>query len=139
MKKANYTVEAVFVCSICIWVLLALMYGSFYVHDRMILGSVTNELTAEHYQKGDKKASHEWENEVKQKLSDVLFLIQIEKVETKRGLGSIEVEIKYQVPISVGGIKDLFSDKENSNTYVTIKELPEPMEYKWDADLLKKK
>ena len=39
MKEASYTVEAVFVGCITIWVILALLYSSFYIHDRMILGS----------------------------------------------------------------------------------------------------
>ena len=39
MKEASYTVEAVFVGCITIWVILALLYSSFYIHDRMIVGS----------------------------------------------------------------------------------------------------
>lgn len=39
MKEASYTVEAVFIGCITIWVILALLYSSFYIHDRMILGS----------------------------------------------------------------------------------------------------
>lgn len=139
MKKAGYTVEAVFVFSICLWVLLALIYGSFYIHDRMIVGSVTGEMAAERFQRGEKDISAQWEKEVKQKLSDALYLMQIQKVEAKRGLSSVEIEVKYKIPISISGIKSLFTDKNKKDTFVIQKELPKPMEYKWDADLLKEK
>ena len=139
MKKAGYTVEAVFVFSICLWVLLALIYGSFYIHDRMIVGSVTGEMAAERFQRGEKDISAQWEKEVKQKLSDALYLMRIQKVEAKRRLSSIEIEVKYEIPISISGIKSLFTDKNTRDIFVIQKELPKPMEYKWDADLLKEK
>lgn len=139
MKKAGYTVEAVFVFSICLWVLLALIYGSFYIHDRMIVGSVTGEMAAERFQRGEKDISAQWEKEVKQKLSDALYLMRIQKVEAKRRLSSIEIEVKYKIPISISGIKSLFTDKNTRDIFVIQKELPKPMEYKWDADLLKEK
>ena len=48
MKEASYTVEAVFVGCITIWVILALLYSSFYIHDRMILGSeIGNRIPSE--------------------------------------------------------------------------------------------
>ena len=139
MKKAGYTVEAVFVFSICLWVLLALIYGSFYIHDRMLVGSVTGEMAVERFQRGEKDISAQWEKEVKQKLSDALYLMQIQKVEAKRGLSSVEIEVKYKIPISISGIKSLFTDKNTKDIFVIQKELPKPMEYKWDADLLKEK
>ena len=139
MMKASYTVEAVFVCSICIWVMLALMYASFYIHDKMILGSVTSEMTAEHFQKGEESVSEEWKSEVKKTLSVSLFLMQIQKVEAKKGLASVKVKVKYKIPISVQGMKSLFTGQKESNTYVTVKGLPKPVEYKWDADLVKRK
>ena len=44
--KGVYTVEAVFIMSICIWVMVALCYGGMYVHDIVVLESVTNEEVA---------------------------------------------------------------------------------------------
>ena len=139
MRKASYTVEAVFVFSICLWVLFALMYGSFYIHDRMIVGSMTSEMAAEHFQRGEKNTSAQWEKEIKQKLSAALYLMQIQKVEAKKGLAGIEIQVKYRTPISISGIKALFTDKNIKDTVVIYKEMPKPMEYKWDADLVRKK
>lgn len=139
MKKASYTVEAVFVCSICIWVLLALMYGSFYIHDRMILGSLTSERAAEHFQRGEQPVSVQWENEMKKELSDALFLMQIQEVEAKKNPICVRVQVKYRLPISVSAIKALFSVKGKGDTYLCVRELAKPMEYRWDADLLRKK
>lgn len=44
MAKASFTVEAVFVVSICIWVLVALCYGGLYVHDRAVMVSDVNSI-----------------------------------------------------------------------------------------------
>ena len=44
MAKASFTVEAVFVVSICIWVLVALCYGGMYVHDRAVMASDVNSI-----------------------------------------------------------------------------------------------
>ena len=46
-QSAGKKLEAVFVMSISIWILTALCYGGFYVHDCLVLESGTNEVTAE--------------------------------------------------------------------------------------------
>ena len=44
MRNAYYTVEATFVMTSTLWVIFAIFYGGFYIHDRMIVSSVTNEM-----------------------------------------------------------------------------------------------
>lgn len=139
MKGASYTVEAVFVISICIWVLLALFYGSFYIHDRIILGSVTNEWTAARFQKAESAVTEEWKREVKEKLEKQLFLMKINRVTAKKKVASIEVQVYYRLPISVKRIKALFSQGGMEESFLTTRELVRPVEYKWDYRLLDEK
>lgn len=139
MKQANYTVEAVFVISICIWVLIALFYGSFYIHDRVILGSVTNEWTAVQFQKAETAVSEKWEQDVKKDLERRLFLIRINRVHAKKGVADVKVEVYYKLPISIKNIKALFSGGDKEDCFVTVRELTRPAEYKWDYSLLKEK
>lgn len=137
MKEASYTVEAVFVTSICVWVLLALIYGSLYIHDRTILGSVTNELTKRHFQAAEATVSEKWKKDVKEDLSKRLFLMQINKVEAKKELTCVKVKVSYRLPISVTNIKTLFTGKATEEYYETAKERVQPVEYKWDYGVLK--
>lgn len=137
MKQANYTVEAVFVISICIWVLIALFYGSFYIHDRVILGSVTNEWTTVQFQKAETAVSEKWKQDVKKDLERRLFLIRINRVQAKKNLSDVKVEVYYKLPISIKNIKALFSSGDKEDCFVTVRELPRPAEYKWDYSLLK--
>lgn len=137
MKEASYTVEAVFVISICVWVLLALLYGSFYIHDRVILGSVTNELTKKHFQAAEATVSEKWKKDVKEDLSGHLFLMKINKVEAKKSLASVKVQVFYRLPISVTNIKTLFTGKAAEERFETTKERIQPVEYKWNYRLLK--
>lgn len=139
MKQANYTVEAVFVISICIWVLIALFYGSFYIHDRVILGSVTNEWTAAQFQKAETAVSEKWKQDVKKDLERRLFLIRINRVQAKKNLSDVKVEVYYKLPISIKNIKALFSGGEKEDYFVTVRELTRPAEYKWDYSLRKEK
>lgn len=139
MKDASYTVEAVFVISVCIWVLLALLYGSFFIHDRAILGSVTNELTAEEFLRADTAVTEGWQQNVREKLEKKLFLMRINKVEAKKGVASVKIQVRYRLPVSIRNIKALFSESEGEELFVTTKELTRPVEYKWDYRLLKEK
>lgn len=139
MKQANYTVEAVFVMSICVWVLLALFYASFYIHDRVIMGSVTNEQIQRHFQETEAKVSEEWKKELKENLSGRLFLIKINKVEAKKQLATVNVKVFYRLPISVKNIKTLFTDKKAEEAFATTKKQIRPVEYKWDYRVLKEK
>lgn len=139
MKKAYYTVEAAFVVSICVWLLFALIYGGFYIHDRVILGSVTNEMTSSRFQNGREAVTEEWERNVKHELQRQLFLMQIKEVKGDKGLLDVKMQIHYSLPISLDRIRKIFLGDSKNAVFETARELVKPMEYKWDYDLMKKK
>lgn len=139
MKKAYYTVEAAFVVSICVWLLFALIYGGFYIHDRVILGSVTNEMISSRFQNGREAVTEEWERNVKHELQRQLFLMQIKEVKGDKGLLDVKMQIHYSLPISLDRIRKIFLGGSKNAVFETARELVKPMEYKWDYDLLKKK
>lgn len=85
MKEASYTVEAVFVGCITIWVILALLYSSFYIHDRMILGSEIGNRIECGSERGELSVSEKEENNLCRLLNEKLFLMKINQVSlTKR-------------------------------------------------------
>ncbi len=136
MKPAYYTVEATFVVSICVWVLFALIYGGCYVHDRMVLGSITNEMTAKRFQNGEKKVTEKWEKKVKKKLDKHLFVMRVSSVEGKKKTLYVKMTVSYRLVISSDMIKHILSSGSEGTKYVTKREIVKPMETKWDYDML---
>ena len=83
--KGVYTVEAVFIMSICIWVMVALCYGGMYVHDIVVLESVTNEEVAAWLSSSGQKQEKVWLADLRKDLDNKLFLFQVRTVKVKSG------------------------------------------------------
>lgn len=139
MKEASYTVEAVFVGCITIWVILALLYSSFYIHDRMILGSEIGNRIECGSERGELSVSEKEENNLCRLLNEKLFLMKINQVSLTKKIASVRADVWYSLPISLSEIKALFVTRETGQNFVFTKELIRPMEMKWDYDLLKGK
>ena len=129
MKEASYTVEAVFVGCITIWVILALLYSSFYIHDRMILGSEIGNRIECGSERGELSVSEKEENNLCRLLNEKLFLMKINQVSLTKKIASVRADVRYS----------LFVTRETGQNFVFTKELIRPMEMKWDYDLLKGK
>ena len=139
MKEASYTVEAVFVGCITIWVILALLYSSFYIHDRMILGSEIGNRIECGSGRGELSVSEKEENNLCRLLNEKLFIMKINQVSLTKKIASVRADVRYSLPISLSEIKALFVTRETGQNFVFTKELIRPMEMKWDYDLLKGK
>lgn len=137
MKNASYTVEAVFVGCITIWVILALLYGIFYIHDRMIMDSHIGEWIESQGERQEVSVSEKSESELRGMLNQKLFMLKIDKVSLAKKLASIKTDVYYSVPISLSEIKSLFINAKTGHNFVLSKEVVRPMEMKWDYDLLK--
>ena len=131
MKEASYTVEAVFVGCITIWVILALLYSSFYIHDRMILGSEIGNRIECGSERGELSVSEKEENNLCRLLNEKLFLMKINQVSLTKKIASVRADVRYSLA--------LFVTRETGQNFVFTKELIRPMEMKWDYDLLKGK
>lgn len=129
-EDAYYTVEAVFIVSICVWILIALCYGGFYVHDRLLLASELNEQTAEWICSGAEKTD-EWCEDRKNGIQKKLFLFQITSIRVKNELAARNIQVTYTVPISWSTMKKLFTGKSSSVTYETEREMVQPADYMW--------
>lgn len=127
---AYYTVEAVFIVSMCVWILIALCYGGFYVHDRLLLASEINEHTAEWISRGTEKKD-EWKKEQKAGLQKKMFLFQIQRIRIKNELKTQNVQVTYTVPISWNTMKKLFTGNSSSLTCDAEREVIEPARSMW--------
>lgn len=140
MKKGGYyTVEAVFLVTICIWVVMALIYSGLYVHDRMVVISEMNQKLAEKFQRGDGRGTSEWRDKARSAIEDKLMLLRIKKMEVNKGVLSAEMTVTYDLPVSLRGIKSLFNRGKQEMSLTVARELVNPVKYKWDYDILKGK
>lgn len=137
MKNGYYTVEATFVMTICIWILMSLFYSGLYIHDRTLVRSEMNQSLAEQIQE-EGEMTAEWRADVKESIVSKLFLMKVQKLEVSKGLVSVDMTMTYELPISIRKIQSIFTGGKPSVSLTVSREVVRPAEYKWDADLLKK-
>ena len=137
MVRGSYTVEAVFIMTICVWIFMGIFYCGFYVHDRIILSSVTNESTAMWLNSAENISEKKWKQELLSELEEKLFLIQINEISSQKGIGSKKVKIRYSLPISWIFLRRILMGGENSSVYQTTRENIEPAESMWDAQIVR--
>lgn len=137
LREGYYTVEATFIVSICVWLMIALCYGGFYVHDKLLLGSEVNDNAFSWISLGGKNKG-KWEKSEKKNLQNKMFLFRIKRVNVKNGLTSKKIKVTYTVPISSKNIRNLFTEKKNEMIYETEREIINPAEYKWTMENLEK-
>ena len=137
MKSGYYTVEATFVMTICIVVIMSLFYGGLYIHDRTLVRSEMNRSLADRIQEGG-EMTPEWRADVKESIVSKLFLMKVQKLEVSRGLVSADMTVSYELPISIRRIQSIFTGGKPSVSLTVTREIVRPAEYKWNADLLKK-
>ena len=87
MAKASFTVEAVFVVSICIWVLVALCYGGLYVHDRAVMVSDVNSIVNRELI----QRMSEDEGKSRKEINEHLYLLKIRQITKKKYLAWYKV------------------------------------------------
>lgn len=137
MKSGYYTVEATFVMTICIVVLMSLFYSGLYIHDRTLVRSEMNQRLAEQIQEG-REMTPEWQADVKKSIISKLFLMKVQKLEVSKGLVSVDMTVTYELPISIRKIQGIFTGEKPSVSLTVTREIVRAAEYKWNADLLKK-
>lgn len=140
-KKGSgyYTVEATFIVTICIVVLMAILYTGLYVHDRIIVETVTSKDASFwiHQDEDDKWSEEEFADEVKNDLLRKLFLFRVHHVGVDELLIMKTITVSYDVPVSLGFLKRIWSGRDGfreENIHITE---VRPAKWKWDADAIK--
>ena len=118
MAKASFTVEAVFVVSICIWVLVALCYGGLYVHDRAVMVSDVNSIVNRELI----QRMSEDEGKSRKEINEHLYLLKIRQITKKKYLAWYKVTAEYEVPVSFPLLKKIWLGNKQTGIYETEKE-----------------
>jgi len=133
--KGVYTVEAVFIMSICIWVMVALCYGGMYVHDIVVLESVTNEEAAAWLSSSGQKQEKVWLADLRKDLDNKLFLFQVRTVKVKSGWNEKKIRVHYTVPVSWNLLKKILSGNKSEIVFETVRETLVPAESMWEKEI----
>ena len=133
---AYYTVEATFVVTICVFVLMAILYTGFYVHDKVVLGALPSGYLGLWSRSIEEERCDEGELEeiIEENLKSAFFLFRVGSVSVKSGLLENTVEVNYNYNISIGFLKKILSGKKNTVTYSC--ESINPAKLKWDAETI---
>lgn len=105
-RKASYTIEAAYIIPILFFIVLLFLYLNFYLHDRSIFIARINEL-AEDYQETKEEYIIE-KSYVEQRLTENLWMSEIENVEVKVSKTKISIKAKLSLSIPNNGIYHLF-------------------------------
>lgn len=137
MLKGSYTVESVFVLTICIWVMFAVMYGGMYVHDRIAMETVVNEMAYSWLASSQPEKAGEWKKGVEKTLKKKLYLFRVKEIKEKRTLRSEKITVRYSLPVSWKYMKKILVGDKKYLTYETVREIVEPEKYMWDAEVIR--
>lgn len=132
--RGVYTVEAVFIMSICIWVLVALCYGGMYVHDAVVLESVVNGETASWLSVPEQTEEKLWKEGLRRELDKKLFLFQVQAVKVKSGWKEKKIQVHYTVPVSWKKLKEIFCGNKPEVVYETTREKVVPAKSMWERE-----
>ncbi len=140
-KKGSgyYTVEATFIVTICIVILMAILYTGLYVHDRIIVETVTSRQASFwiHQDEDEKWSEEEFAEELRSELGSKLFLFTVHHVGVDEMLIMKTVNVRYDVPVSLGFLKRIWSGEDGSREEsIRVSEV-RPAKWKWDADAIK--
>ena len=126
-KEASFTVEAVFVMVIVVWMMVSLIYAALYTHDRIVMKSdlqlflMKEDISEETFMKS---------------LEGKLFFIQCESVEKSKGLFLEEATLEYQVNVKDKGVlRMLFQSKKTGSIHVERANV-NAVEKMWQATVL---
>lgn len=140
MKKNGYfTVEAVFIVTICIWVFAALVFQGLYVHDTVVMESETNERTAEWLSGGKEKKETEWQTDMTKRLNNKLFLMKVTRVKTEEKINKVIVKAYYELPVSLPYLKKILSGGKALSAFETERERLWAAKYRWDYEALQER
>lgn len=134
-KRASFTVEAVFIMSITIWILLSICYLSMYAHDCTAIYSLGESFLEREVENGKECKEQEMVSALKDYLTEHLMISQIEEVSVKKKLLSVEGEILFCVDIHVPFLKNILTGEKGKRVHLSHEKIFPPY-YMWDSEVI---
>ena len=140
MRRAGYyTVEATFIVTICIVILMAVLYTGLYVHDRVVTEAVLQRQTTYWiHQPEEKKWSKKlFIRKLKKEINKRLFLLKLNRINVDDGLVTKTVSAGYSLPVSLSFLNRIWGGKDGTREETVKVTEVWPAKWKWDADAAK--
>ncbi len=135
LNRGSFTVEATFVVTISIWVVLMVCYLALYAHDETAMYSLGHNYLEMAFENGASPSEAEAANELQQYLQKHMLIGRIYEVSVEKKWFSMEAVFRYETTISVPFIRKLLTG-EKGVTMIVSRENFRPAERMWDREIL---
>lgn len=98
-RRASFTVEAVFVVSMIVWVVASVCYLSVFTHDQAAMFSLTQSYVEQMEENGNEFTEDRLEAGLAPYLRSHMMLCRISYISVKKKLTSVNVEIEYTAEV----------------------------------------
>jgi hypothetical protein len=129
--NGSYTVEAVFVITISLFVIVSIYYAAMFMHDKAVI------LTVSHYHLDSKTQEESMENSIKSGLEDKLFIAYVKNISFKSQLLSKQVMVDYSLTLSVPLLKKALLGSDGEASVVIEHSLVDPVVMMWNTAVWK--
>ncbi len=134
IRRGSFTVEATFVVSLCIWIVLLICYIAMYAHDCTAMYSLGKHYLEEAFENG-KVPSEEHASEKLQKyLQKHVMICKVRDVAVEKKLLSVEAKFTYEAKVSVPFIRHLLTGESGKSMTLTRGDFS-PAQRMWDKEM----
>jgi hypothetical protein len=133
IREASFTVEAVFIMSITIWLLLSVCYLTMYAHDQTVIVSLLHQSVDNTQEKGVEPISSGNKQEM-ETLNSQLVLMQIQSLQIKKKILSVEVKANVKINVSFPLLERIWNGKEGKTITISHENISAPL-YLWNCEI----
>lgn len=135
---AYFTVEATFVVTISIWIILGIVYLSLFTHDYCVIYSITENTLSEMTNNGKKYEKSKIEGEIRNKLGSKMMITQVDHVWVEEKLRAIKVEVGYAMNVKLPFVRELVEKIRDTKMEVE-RHVICPAKDRWNSEIVKGK
>lgn len=119
VTQASFTVEAVFVMSFVVWIVVGLCYYSMYSHDKAVIYSLSQDHLEKNVENGQDWKKEELEISLKKYIQEHMIIVDITDVSIIRNLRSLNADIEFDLDVSFPFVADLLYKLNGNKVKVT--------------------
>lgn len=131
--RGSYTVEATFIVTISLFVIMSVCYAAMFVHDKAAVLSCGRYQAEYHLQDGKVPGKELLESDIQRSLQGKLFIIHIQSVTVKKQVLQYKITINYTLSLSVPVLKQILLGSRESKAFILEHGYFRPSLAMWDV------
>lgn len=128
--------EAVFVMSIVVWILVSVCYLALYSHDRAVLYSLGQNYLEMSVENGADTTAGEIRDGMKGYLQKYMLITRVDSVRVTRGIRTVKAEVAFCPEIQLSMTRELLGGSSGGHCSISH-EVIVPSHEMWDLELMK--